>query len=180
MIIWLSIDHLTISSTDVCIWLLAILSITSITVTSSMNFERRQRCLEIVDMNQKDVWAKPCALSHSAIQCCPIRSDNVNFTRWLHSSKFEYIHRMMNGCTPSAAIFFTSLWVVERPFMAPNWWSSNLLEISSSIQPPINVSSILLKVGVNELGRKSFSIEVGGCHLGNIESRRYGENGEQW
>jgi len=61
---------------------------------------------------------------------------------------------------------FTSSWVIERPFTAPIWWSSNLLEISSNIQPPINVSSILLKVGVNEIGRISFSIKVG--DLGNM------------
>jgi len=42
------------------------------------------------------------------------------------------------------------------------------LMISSSIQPPINVLSIWLKVGINEIGRKSFSIKVGGCDLGNM------------
>jgi len=62
----------------------------------------------------------------------------------------------------------TSSCVVQRPFTAPNWRSSNLLETSSSIQPPINVSIILLKVGVNEIGRKSFSIVVGGCDFSNI------------
>ena len=29
-------------------------------------------------MNQKDLWANPCALRHSAIQCCPIRCNNIN------------------------------------------------------------------------------------------------------
>jgi len=96
MFIWRSVDHVTISSTDVCIRQLAILSITSITVTSFdclrysnhsnhsdviNELERRQRCLEMVDMNQKDVRSKSCAMRHSSIQSCPIRRDNVNFSR---------------------------------------------------------------------------------------------------
>ena len=32
----------------------------------------------------------------------------------------------------------------------------------------MNASSILLKVGVSEIGRRSFSIDVGGCDFGNM------------
>jgi len=44
----------------------------------------------------------------------------------------------------------------------------NLLKILSSIHPPINASSILLKVGVNETGHRSFSIDIGGCDFDNM------------
>ena len=32
----------------------------------------------------------------------------------------------------------------------------------------MNAPSILLKVGVSEIGRRSFSIDVGGCDFGNM------------
>ena len=32
----------------------------------------------------------------------------------------------------------------------------------------MNASSILLKVGVSEIGRRSFSSDVGGCDFGNM------------
>jgi len=37
------------------------------------------RGLEIVDMNQTDLWAKPCVLRPSAHRCCRIRSVIANF-----------------------------------------------------------------------------------------------------
>jgi len=65
-----------ILSTEVCIWLLAILSITSITVTSLMTLNAGSVvCRSLIWIRK---MYEPSHV-HSAIQCCPIRIDNVNF-----------------------------------------------------------------------------------------------------
>jgi len=110
MFMWLSVDHLTIMSTEVCIWLLAILSITSITVTSSINLNAGS----VVWWSL--IWIRKMnGPSHVPWGIPPFNVDQFEaimliFMRWRRSSKNECINRMMYGCTPSAAIMFNSKW----------------------------------------------------------------------
>jgi len=165
MFIWLSVDHLTISSTDVYVWLLAILSITSIRVTSSMNLNAGSVVCKSLIGIRKMYGPSHVPWGIPPFSVAQLEAIMLIFTRWRRSSKNECIHRMMNGCMPSAAILFNTILVINvikrfsevnecrscyllivsclvadvqdiyefvGPFTAPNWWSSNLQEISAS------------------------------------------------
>jgi hypothetical protein len=67
-------------------------------------FKRGLSRLEVVDVSQKNVWAKPGSLRHSTGQCYLVRSVIVNFDVLVMVNKEECIHQVMNGCATSSTI----------------------------------------------------------------------------